>query len=330
MKIHHIITEMAWINKFSTFEKHVRDTNMTLNELKNFLLQNYNIFIMFEKSRNSATGGHGGGGIGDLIATDDISAPPKLRGHIPLTIVLSPEIDGDTPVAEVHGLLGVLRHEISHALTDTTKDKRLHYDNYVKPSHNEGMYYIQPMERPAQALDMAEALAVVGMNPDQLEKIIFKVSNKIIKHIDEGIGPDVVESIVRRYIEAAIGIRSDGIINKIEKEGWEVYINPISSKIQHLSLLVALGKATKNDTDIHKEHGKHKVQNTSAKIRLQFNTFMKMVRSNFKKAKAYAAAHPEHKAKSLANMNKRTAELPTMPGDIDELLKLLKSIMQKE
>ena len=296
MKLHHIVTEMAWVDKFAELERHVREQNMTLGQLIDYIGDNFHIFVIPDIDPRTDPMSVGNAGMTpDPVDSEEI--PEHLRGRHALILGFGPGISEDTPVEEINEIFPRLRHELSHFQQTRQKSKE-QFGDYINPdmsspfSPQSGMYTIQPVERAPWAVDIAHHLAATGISPNAFEKAIDKAYASIRE--GEGVTAEDMMREVNKAARELMGVVDDEMLKDIvDKYELSSSINQLGGVIGQMAILRAMAY-----------HSQSKEQKRM--IRGRYHQFMKQVRSRYPKAKGYFKTHEkEHRAALERTKEKR-------------------------
>lgn len=323
MKVREILVEMAWPDKFDQIESMIRAQNLTLEQLQDYLIKEFDVAVMFQTAPHIAPFHVGSGSISaNRITSDDFTekTPKDIKdqvlGKFVLQVELGPGPNDQTPAAEVTGLIQMLRHEISHMvhhIQDVSKHEELQ-QQYIPPNkeifHQQNVEYIlQPIERPAQAVDIAAHLVRVGMTPEDFEHAIDSVFQKL-KQKTSGYNPMVLTSYIDDALDEFIG-PLDYRTLLIQERGLNIPIGQIFVTTGHLAVAKALAHFLKDDR---------------REIRQRYHVFMKLVKKRYPKMKGYYKKHKEKFLQAFQKNAEIRMKLEQQLENLDELLRQVEEL----
>jgi hypothetical protein len=300
--LNQIITEMSWPDKFNQIERKIRDEDMTMDELVDYFADEFDVAIVFNPSVGVPPFHVGGGGTSDKRLDDEaIKDSPKevrdrLLGKFGMEIGIGPGINGSTKAAQVMGLMHILRHELSHIQQSKyipgDKVERM-TKQYISPEGDNPiirvLYSVQPIERPAQAVDYASHLSRVGMTPSQFERAVSAIGAAVLEKFKAGereIDSEEVYDMARSEIQHFSGIPQREIDVRSQAQGTSIDYS------QLVSFMAAMGV-------VHASfRGGLVPASEKAPVKNQIRNFYKRVRKVYPKVKGYQKRHSERRQKS--------------------------------
>lgn len=321
MKIHNILAEMSWPDKFHQLEQKIRSSNMTMQELMNYLEKEYKIAMLPQFDLDTEAYSVGNASMTPLEFTADQIDPnaaeeakqelSKLIGMRIFQVEIGSGVDGDTPVKEVTGFLHTLRHELSHYQQGTQMSRERTMDmssRYVDADSQGGplapqtiLYALQPIERPAQAVDLAHYLAQINSTP---ERFIDAVDDTRRGILAMAVGGDDLQEIARQIAGLAgqelADVHSQEDANELYNRGHGMALRIIRVLIaQHAFVLVIAGLMNDDEQE----------RNQKKKIRGQIHQFHKILVNRFPKVKGYYSQMRDDEIESHMKNNDLRAKL---------------------
>lgn len=323
MKVIDIISEMSWPDKFNALEQMIRDKDMTLEQLGEYLEKEYNLILVIQTNPTVPSFHVGGGGISpERFDEQQIkglkNVPQELKDKVLdkflFQVDVGPGPQPNTPVAEVTGFIHILKHELSHLQLSKQapqdKLRRLQKD-YISPHDNPNpvnvaMYMLQPIERPAQATDYANHLVRIGMTVDKFEESINAIFNYL--KTQEGISAGDLTELAKSEMDYYFG-SSRKMSKRMADEGLTIDVHQLTSTIGALALVKMAGTVASVDM--------------GNKIKAQYKAFMKLLRKRYPKVKGYQLKHKEHRQTAY---DKNAEERKGMDQMIDGMLNAMNTL----
>ena len=299
MKLHEILHEMAWPDKYYHFERMVRDKRMSIGELKNYVDKKWNMELRVVTDSNLPPKSSG---------SASIETYPESPGGIPhpdrpttkehrrvLQIHVSPDVKNFTPAAEVSGLIdSLLKHELSHYRQALRRPPR-HWGGYVMPQSGDlrdptiSGYTLQTLERAPQIMDMATALAILEVPPSAFEECIDRIKNKIT-----GDNPPPVEALRQlAYSDIAGEFQDKHGLRKAREMavdiGVDEYLKRVASKIAEMGAMRAIIEL----------HGPSVPKEMRRMYRGQYHQYIKGIKKQYPKVKGYYSKNKDEFLRSL-------------------------------
>ena len=320
MRISTVLNEMAWMDKFSKFEQHVHDTNMTMEELIDYLRSEWNIILMPQPSMQTGPMEAGGASFISAEKAAQIGLPDEYKGASILEIQIGPGITGETPVSEVPMILDRLRHELSHYHQQARPEE--HWPQYVQPGGDpfepqSGAYTVQPQERPVQALDVANGLAVLQLRPEDFEREVDRLTKKFSELSKEGgMSAEDVHNEARTLTKHLLGLDPNDEQTKKMILDWQLntVLGIINAKITQMAVHRTLAKnvkvpsrnqmrklrtefseleARRDELSAHERERRSEIEEQikdmeqKRRVLNRYHQFMKAIKNAFPKAKGY-------------------------------------------
>ncbi len=329
MKLHEILHEMAWPDKYYHFERMVRDKRMSIGELKHYMDKKWNMELRTVPDQNLPPKSSG---------SASIETYPESPGGIPhpdrpttkehrrvLQIHVSPDVKDFTAAAEVSGLIdSLLKHEMSHYRQALRRPPR-HWGGYVMPQSGDlrdptvSGYTLQTVERAPQIMDMATAMAVLQVPPSSFEESVDRIKKKILSD-----NPPPVEAIHQlAYSEVAGEFEDKHGFRKARELAVEVgvdeYIRRVASKVAQMAVMRAILEL---DPNIPKE--------IKRMYRGQYHQFVKGIKKQYPKVRGYYSRHEDEFLRGLKKHQPARKEFEAQQrGQLEQLMDMLRAAQER-
>lgn len=318
MRLSEIVLE-SWSDKFDKFERAVRSKNMSVADLEDTLLNNFGVYLQPEIDPTGEPYEVHSASISPTVITSQHTSNSELLGKNLMTLTFGPGVTPETPVNDVSSLFSVLRHELSH-LQQFRSGAVERFPDYVDPSENEynpqsALYRVQPQERAAQALDVAETLAILGSTPAEFEH----ASETVYRALFKGSGTVPLQKLsllTRRAVIKLLKAKGmDELIGRLEQQGTSTLASFLDEVIGQMALLRMVASRSEVLPD-----------DTKRKYRAQYYQFMKAIKNVYPKAKAYVKTHKEERDEMMRRTEKARIEIRTQMQVLQQLLGNLSAV----
>lgn len=321
MRLHKILTEMSWPDKFYELEQKIRSLNMTVDEFMDFMYDEFKIYVHpIGDPAGPAMSMSGASITATRISAKDLDSNTNpgvfntLVGSKVLNLHFGVGVDGDTPVKEISGFFQVLRHELTHSQQgdkiQSDKLKRFQ-TGYVSPdpkdpvSEDSILYTIQIMERSAQSVDLAYYLVKIGFTPEQFEQCLHLVLGDVA-NMQKPIPTETLLTITKERMSQVGRFDQDKIDNLITNEMAEMALAMVQTLISQI-----VGLRVNIFPNISK--------NYRQQLRQIQHAYIKLAKKRYPKVKGYYLRHKDEDIESYKAHDEFRAQMNIL-NIIDQLM----------